>query len=116
MQPANKSRYCGVKAGGSDALPKWSDAEEALRQVTSNDVHRFLNYCLKLKYGVGGRHLKGTNKASALKADWKGFQGYYWRITRTKLSPEDREEINAVRYPYPSNEGRANNDSRGFAN
>ncbi|KAJ5415003.1 hypothetical protein N7509_000101 [Penicillium cosmopolitanum] len=88
-------KYCGVKAGGSDALPKWSDAEEALRQVTSNDVHRFLNYCMKLKYGVGGRHLKGTNKASALKADWKGFQGYYWRITRAKLSPEDREEINA---------------------
>ncbi|KAJ5751309.1 hypothetical protein N7533_008337 [Penicillium manginii] len=88
-------KYCGVKAGGSDALPKWSDAEEALRQVTSNDVHRFLNYCMKLKYGVGGRHLKGTNKASALKADWKGFQGYYWRITRTKLSPEGREEINA---------------------
>ncbi|OJD12083.1 hypothetical protein AJ78_07260 [Emergomyces pasteurianus Ep9510] len=88
-------KYCGVKAGGSDALPKRSDAEEALRQVTSNDVHRFLNYCMKLKYGVGGRHLKGTNKASALKADWKSFQGYYWRITRTKLSSEDREEINA---------------------
>jgi hypothetical protein len=71
---------------------------------------------MKLKYGVGGRHLKGTNKASALKADWKGFQGYYWRITRTKLSPEGREEINAVSYPSMSNAGNANRNSRGFGN
>ncbi|CAI7636376.1 unnamed protein product [Penicillium pancosmium] len=88
-------KYCGVKAGSSGANSKWSDAEEALRQVTSNDVHRFLNYCMKLKYGVDGRHLKGTTKASALKAEWKGFQGYYWRIARVKLSAEKREEINA---------------------
>lgn len=110
------TRYCGVKAGGSDALPKWSDAEEALRQVTSNDVHRFLNYCMKLKYGVDGRHLKGTNKASALRAEWKGFQGYYWRITRSKLSPEDREEINAVSCPFPSNAVSANRNFRGSGN
>ncbi|KAJ6103822.1 hypothetical protein N7486_004044 [Penicillium sp. IBT 16267x] len=67
----------------------------ALRQVTPNNVHRFLNYCLKLKYGQDGRHLKGTNKASSLKADWKSFCGYFRRITHTRISPEDREEINA---------------------
>lgn len=44
----------------------------AVRHVTTNDVHRFLNYGLELKYGRGGRHLKGISKASALKADWKG--------------------------------------------
>ncbi|KAJ5651633.1 uncharacterized protein N7484_005356 [Penicillium longicatenatum] len=88
-------KYCRVKAKSPDASLKWNDPTEALRQVTPNDVHRFLNYCLKLKYGQDGRHLKGTNKASSLKADWKSFCGYFRRITRTRISPEDREEINA---------------------
>ncbi|OQD66239.1 hypothetical protein PENANT_c372G01737, partial [Penicillium antarcticum] len=81
-----------TKAG---ALLKWDDPEEVLREVTPNDVHRFFNYCIKLKYGDGGRYLKGTSKASALKADWKGFRGYYRRITRTRITAEDSEEINA---------------------
>ncbi|CAG7927890.1 unnamed protein product [Penicillium olsonii] len=88
-------KYCRVKVKPPNALSKWNDPAEALRQVTPNDVHRFLNYCLKLKYGEGGRHLKGTTKASALKADWKSFRGYFRRLTRTRISPEDSEEINA---------------------
>ncbi|CAG8901459.1 unnamed protein product [Penicillium egyptiacum] len=88
-------KYCRVKAQSPDALLKWKDPTEAVRQVTPNDVHRFLNYCLKLKYGQDGRHLKGTKKASALKADWKTFRGYFRKITRTRVSPEDSEEINA---------------------
>lgn len=91
-----RRRYCGVKAAQPGAPLKWDDPQEALREVTPNDVHRFFNYCMKLKYGEGGRHLKGTSKASALKADWKGFRGYYRRITRTRITSEDSEEINAV--------------------
>ena len=89
-----RRRYCRVKAAQAGALLKWDDPVEALREVTPNDVHRFFNYCMKLKYGEGGRHLKGTSKASALKADWKGFRGYYRRITRTRITAEDSEEIN----------------------
>ncbi|CAG7940526.1 unnamed protein product [Penicillium salamii] len=88
-------KYCRVKIKSPDAPRKWNDPVEALRQVTPNDVHRFLNYCLKLKYGEGGRHLKGTKKASALKADWKSFRGYFRRITRTMISPEHSEVINS---------------------
>ena len=55
-----------------------------------------MNYCLKLKYGQGGRHLKGMKKASALHADWKSFQGYYHKVTRSKISQDDSEEVNAV--------------------
>ena len=91
-----RRRYCRVKAAQPGALLKWDDPVEALREVTPNDVHRFFNYCMKLKYGENGRHLKGTSKASALKADWKGFRGYYRRITRTRITAEDSEEINAV--------------------
>ncbi|CAG8247907.1 unnamed protein product, partial [Penicillium salamii] len=46
----------------ADTPLKWDDLIEALREVTPNDVHRFFNYCMKLKYGEGGRHLKGTSK------------------------------------------------------
>ncbi|KAJ5443135.1 hypothetical protein N7445_004248 [Penicillium cf. griseofulvum] len=88
-------KYCRVKATQAGALLKWDDLVEVLREVTPNDVHRFFNYCMKLKYGEGGRHLKGISKASALKADWKGFRGYYRRITRTRITAEDSEEINA---------------------
>lgn len=99
---ADMTRFCRVKAQKPNALSKWNDPAEALHQVTPNDVHRFLNYCLKLKYGQDGRHLKGTNKASALKADWKSFRGYFRRITRKRISPEDSEEINAVSCPSSS--------------
>ncbi|KAJ6126308.1 hypothetical protein N7523_001920 [Penicillium sp. IBT 18751x] len=87
--------YCQVKNEEPDALPKWESAEEAIRQVTPGDVHRFLNFCLKLKKGKDGRHLKGVRKASALRLDWKMFRGYYKRVNGTTISPEDSEEINA---------------------
>lgn len=85
-----------MKASEHEELSKWIDAHQALREVTPNDIHRFLNYCLKLKYGQGGRHLKGTKKASALRADWKSFRGFYRKITRNKISQDDSEEVNAV--------------------
>ncbi|OQE10077.1 hypothetical protein PENFLA_c095G09143 [Penicillium flavigenum] len=44
-------KYCGVKAVQPGALLKWDNLEEALREVTPNDMHRFFNYCMKLKYG-----------------------------------------------------------------
>lgn len=87
-----------MKVKPYNALSKWNDPAEALRQVTPNDIYRFLNYYLKLKYGEGGRHLKGITKASALKADWKSFRGYFRRITRTRISPKDSEEINVVSF------------------
>lgn len=86
-----------MKAVEPAALPKWSDPEEALRQSTTNDIHRFFNYCMKLKRGEGGRLLKGIKKGSALYADWKCVQGYYRRVTRTSFTKEQCEEINAVR-------------------
>jgi hypothetical protein len=86
-----------VKAVEDGALPKWSDPEVALWQVTTNDAHRFLNYCMKLKRGKNDRLLKGIKKGSALIADWKSFQGYYRRITRTSFTDVQNEEINAVR-------------------
>ena len=85
-----------MKAAEHHTLPKWSNAEEALRQSTPNDVHRFLNYCMKLRRGEGGRLLKGIKKGSSLHADWKSFRGFYRRITRTSISKEESEEINAV--------------------
>ncbi|KAI2707501.1 hypothetical protein CBS147354_9510 [Penicillium roqueforti] len=88
-------KYCRVKAAQAGTLLKWDDPVEALREVTPNDMYRFFNYCMKLKYGEGGRYLKEISKASALKADWKGFRGYYRRITRTRITAEDSEEINA---------------------
>ncbi|OXV12009.1 hypothetical protein Egran_00231 [Elaphomyces granulatus] len=88
-------KYCEVKAAEPGALPKWSDAEEALRQSTPNDIPRFLNYCMKLKRGEGGRRLKGIKKGSALRADWKCVQGYYRRVTHTSFTKEQGEEINA---------------------
>ena len=90
------SRYCQVKAAEHDALPKWSNAEKALRQSTPNDVHQFLNYCMKLRRGEGGRLLKGIKKGSSLHADWKSFRGYYRRITRASNSKEESEEVNRV--------------------
>jgi hypothetical protein len=93
-----RPRFCRVKATEADALLKWNDLVEALRLLEPNDVHRFFNYCIKLKSGENGRRLRRIKKASALKADWKSFRGYYRKITRTKISPEDSEEINAVYY------------------
>ncbi|KAJ5092143.1 hypothetical protein NUU61_007013 [Penicillium alfredii] len=39
-------------------------------------MYRFFNYCIKLKYGEDG------------------FRGYYRRITRTRITSKDSEEIN----------------------
>ncbi|BDD57413.1 hypothetical protein MAP00_002776 [Monascus purpureus] len=87
-------RYCKVKASEPGALEKWNKPTEAISLITSNDVHRFLNYCLKLKRGRDNRHLKGIKKASALKADWKSFRSYYREVTRQSINPELSEEIN----------------------
>lgn len=89
-------RYCKVKASEPGALEKWNKPTEAISLITSNDVHRFLNYCLKLKRGRDNRHLKGIKKASALKADWKSFRSYYREVTRQSINPELSEEINTV--------------------
>jgi hypothetical protein len=51
-----------VKAAETNALPKWNDAEKALREVTVNDIHRFFNYCMKLKRGKNYRLLKKNQK------------------------------------------------------
>ncbi|KAE8387097.1 C2H2 finger domain protein [Aspergillus alliaceus] len=52
-----------------------------------SDMHRFLNWCLKLEYNEDGRHLKGYRKASSLDADWKFFRVYYTKAVRTVCSP-----------------------------
>jgi hypothetical protein len=85
-----------VKAAEAAALPMWNAPEQALRQATTNDIHRFFNYCMKLKRNKHGRLLKGIKKGSALRQEWKSFQGYYRLITRTSFTKEQCEEINTV--------------------
>ncbi|PTU18379.1 hypothetical protein P175DRAFT_0560274 [Aspergillus ochraceoroseus IBT 24754] len=87
------ARYCRVNAIKPSADPKWEDAEEALQQATPNDMHRFLNFCLKLKYNSDGRRLKGYKKASAIQADWKYFRVYYTRVTKHEMSEEMGEAV-----------------------
>ncbi|KAH2891750.1 hypothetical protein KXV75_003550 [Aspergillus fumigatus] len=82
------ARYCRTKAIEPSADPKWEDAEDALRQASPNDMHRFLNWCLKLEYNPDGRRLKGYRKASALEADWKYFRVYYTKVTKQEMSKE----------------------------
>ncbi|KAH1515597.1 hypothetical protein KXX29_009720 [Aspergillus fumigatus] len=82
------ARYCRTKAIEPSADPKWEDAEDALRQASPNDMHRFLNWCLKLEYNSDGRRLKGYKKASALQADWKYFRLYYTKVTKQEMSKE----------------------------
>ncbi|KAJ5480483.1 hypothetical protein N7530_005992 [Penicillium desertorum] len=94
LRPNQSSGSTNRKALGQN------DLVEALREVTPNNVYRFFNYYIKLKYGEGGRYLKGISKASALKADWKGFRGYYRRITQTRITAKDSEEINIERRFY----------------
>ena len=87
-----------MKVTEANALLKWSDLVEALRLLEPNNVYRFFNYCMKLKSSQNGQRLRCIKKASSLKAEWKSFRGYYRKITRTKISPKDSEEINAVGY------------------
>ncbi|KAB8067670.1 hypothetical protein BDV29DRAFT_163138 [Aspergillus leporis] len=82
------ARYCRTKAIEPSADPKWEDAEDALRQASPNDMHRFLNWCLKLEYNSDGRRLKGYKKASALQVDWKYFRLYYTKVTKQEMSKE----------------------------
>lgn len=72
-----------MKAADHNALPKWGDAENALRHVTMNEIDRFFNYHMKLKWGKDGRRRKGIG--TALTAEWKFLQGYYRNITRTSF-------------------------------
>ncbi|RDK41021.1 hypothetical protein M752DRAFT_284523 [Aspergillus phoenicis ATCC 13157] len=80
--------YCRVNAIKPSADPKWEDAEEALQQATPNDMHLFLNFCLKLQYNPDGRRLKRFKKSSAITADWKHFRVYYARVTKHEMSKE----------------------------
>ncbi|OXN26563.1 hypothetical protein CDV57_08400 [Aspergillus fumigatus] len=68
-----KDCWAQTKAIKPSADLKWEDAEDALRQASPNDMHRFLNWCLKLEYNPDGHRLKGYRKASALEVDWKYF-------------------------------------------
>ncbi|KAE8148498.1 hypothetical protein BDV25DRAFT_168391 [Aspergillus avenaceus] len=88
------ARFCRAKATEPAADPKWGDTEDALRKASPNDMHRFLNWCCKLQYNPDGRRLKGYKKASAFKADWKYFRGYYTRVTKREM---DKEMAAAVR-------------------
>lgn len=89
-------RYCQTKAIKPSADPKWEDAEDALHEASPNNMHQFLNWCLKLIYNPDGHHLKGYGKASSLKADWKYFQIYYTQITEHKMSKEMGEAVHTV--------------------
>lgn len=81
---------------------KWAVAEDALREASPNDMHRFLNWCLKLEYSPDGRRQKGYTKASALEADWKYFRIYYQRVTETEMSKEMGEAVRTVRFFPPT--------------
>ncbi|KAI1829031.1 hypothetical protein DTO027I6_10258 [Penicillium roqueforti] len=85
--------YCEMKAMEPSTIHKWGVAEDALREASPNDMHRFLNWCLKLEYSPDGRRQKGYTKASALEADWKYFRIYYQRVTKTEMSKEMGEAV-----------------------
>ncbi|KAJ6036024.1 hypothetical protein N7540_000303 [Penicillium herquei] len=85
--------YCEMKATAPSSDPKWEDAEDALREASPNDMHRFLNWCLKLEYSPDGRRQKGYTKASSLEADWKYFRIYYIRVTKCEMSKEMGEAV-----------------------
>ncbi|KAJ5458815.1 hypothetical protein N7530_010759, partial [Penicillium desertorum] len=72
-----KVRARRIEKRWDNALLEWVDLVEALHEVTPNDVYRFFNYYMKLKYSEGGR-----------------FRDYYRRITRTRITTKDSEEIN----------------------
>ncbi|KAJ6096881.1 hypothetical protein N7486_007627 [Penicillium sp. IBT 16267x] len=78
--------YCQMKAMEPSTNHKWGVAEDALREASPNDMHRFLN-C------PDGRRQKGYTKASALEADWKYFRIYYQRVTKTEMSKEMGEAV-----------------------
>lgn len=80
--------FCQMKAMEPSADLKWEDAEDALREASPNEMHRFLNWCLKLEYSPDGRRQKGYTKASSLEADWKYFRIYYTRVTKHEMSKE----------------------------
>ncbi|KAJ5318366.1 hypothetical protein N7476_004786 [Penicillium atrosanguineum] len=88
--------YCQVQRDEPSALPMWNNAEEALHQLTPDDVYRFLKFCLPLKRGQDRRRLKGVFKAYSLRADWRMFRCYYNKVTRTRISRQDILEINAM--------------------
>lgn len=89
--------YCVTRASKPGADPRWSDPEQAMRQVSANDVHRFFNWCLgKLERGEDGRKLKGIHTEGALQADWKYFSIHYKKITKNSNSEEMSEKIHRV--------------------
>ncbi|PGH15999.1 hypothetical protein AJ80_05342 [Polytolypa hystricis UAMH7299] len=87
-------RYCAAKASNSGTDAKWDDPEVALCQASANDVHRFFNWTLgKLERGKNGRRLKGIRTTGALEADWKYFQGYYKKVTKSQVGKEMSDEV-----------------------
>jgi hypothetical protein len=66
---------------------KWQDPVNALRAAGRRDLYMFFNWRFKLKFGKGGRRLRGTRKSSSLKADWKNFLRYCESATGIKLDP-----------------------------
>lgn len=89
-------RFCQMKAMEPSTGLKWGDAEDALREASPNDMHRFLNWCLKLEYSPDGRRQKGYTKASSLEADWKYFRIYYTRVVKHDMSKEMGEAVRTV--------------------
>ncbi|KAJ5749419.1 hypothetical protein N7533_006447 [Penicillium manginii] len=85
--------FCQMKAMEPSTGLKWGDAEDALREASPNDMHRFLNWCLKLEYSPDGRRQKGYTKASSLEADWKYFRIYYTRVVKHEMSKEMGEAV-----------------------
>ena len=91
--------YCRTKSMEPSAELKWRDPENSLRQATPNDMHRFLNWCLKLEYNPDGHRLRGFQKASALESDWRYFRVYYQRVTKQEMSKEMAEAVRTVCSP-----------------
>ncbi|KAH1338126.1 hypothetical protein KXV22_005508 [Aspergillus fumigatus] len=71
-------RYCNSKKKTEPNVQKWGDPEEALRQVSNNDLYRFLGWSLKL---------------NSLNTDWKNLRGYYQKLTKSKIDDIDGSEV-----------------------
>jgi hypothetical protein len=90
------TRYYRTKAIELEANPEWDDIEEALRQASPNDMHKFLNWCLKLQYNPDDRRLRGIKKFSALDEDWKYFRVYYTKVCDHGMCKEMGDAVRTV--------------------
>ncbi|KAF7184219.1 hypothetical protein CNMCM7691_004844 [Aspergillus felis] len=85
--------YCRIKAIEPSADPKWEDTEDALRQASPNDMHRFLNWCLKLEYNKDVYYTKVTKQVMSKEMGGAVRTGMRHLIDKRALDKQRRANI-----------------------